>query len=561
MPAAILLTLVFLISYAPWQLGEHELSWREGYVVAQAQGVQFDPLPVVTAHGEAIPNVQPLLPLLARGLIELGCPAELSGRVLSLLALASLAVIVFTVTCRTRNCPAAGACAGAMLISSILALDKTQEGFANWLFVLIMFSGHLLWYYFAALRGEWSRAWLTGFAACALGFYLLGVLSLIFFLIPLVFMRRPLGIFSRLRERGVMFGIALLLLSALLWYLPYHFEGVKVALIYPRSSMLDMHDYLQHLLTFPVDMGIRLLPWALLAWAPFCVAFQTLDTTPMFSRFLRTIFLVNFFLLWITPIDDVYAWLILLPPLAIMTGLNYELAIRRYGNFFCKLANITAMVLLPGSAVVLLSFFLLPAEKLERILDVEYPLLYSDNFGFTVQGVAAGILLLLTALIIWRMRSKPPVWCYFLLLTTAPMLVYNCAVLPYRAQEQPRRDRAAVLSQALLQEEVPADTVLYKFELYNLFTESVYLQRQVQKINSYSELPKADQPVVYVLTGAFPNCPERSWRSLLAQPLPVRGLKVNLWRGQWQEKSAPERKRSPLLEEILQSSSRKGSNL
>ena len=378
-PTLFFLAFAFLIAFAPWTFGDRDLSWREGYIIVQSMDIVFTPLPLVMAHGEAVPNAYPLFPILAKITALAGCPVELTTRILSLIGALGLAIVAFAVTAATRKNLSAGACAAAMVITSLLMIDRVPDGFSTTLFTLVIFSGHLLWYYFAALRGEWSRAWLTGFAACALGFYLLGVLSLIFFLIPLVFMRRPLGIFSRLRERGVMFGIALLLLSALLWYLPYHFEGVKVALIYPRSSMLDMHDYLQHLLTFPVDMGIRLLPWALLAWAPFCVAFQTLDTTPMFSRFLRTIFLVNFFLLWITPIDDVYAWLILLPPLAIMTGLNYELAIRRYGNFFCKLANITAMVLLPGSAVVLLSFFLLPAEKLERILDVEYPLLYTSH--------------------------------------------------------------------------------------------------------------------------------------------------------------------------------------
>jgi drug/metabolite transporter (DMT)-like permease len=147
-------------------------------------------------------------------------------------------------------------------------------------------------------------------------------------------------------------------MAILMWYLPYHLEGVKVASSYPQMSFLDTGDYFRHLLTFPLDLGVRLMPWLLLAWAPFCVAIQTLDPTPIFSRFLRTLFLVDFFLLWITPLDEVHDWLILLGPLAIMTALNYELNVRRYGNVYSRLGNLAAAVLLPGSAILLLGFFL-----------------------------------------------------------------------------------------------------------------------------------------------------------------------------------------------------------
>ena len=74
----------------------------------------------------------------------------------------------------------------------------------------------------------------------------------------------------------------------------------------------------------------------------------------------------------------------------------------------------------------------------------------------------------------------------------------------------------------------------------------------VQKISSLSVLPKAEVPVVYVLSKNFPNLPERTWRSLLPETLYSRGNKFNLWRGEWQqqtEEPAP-RKQSPLLEVI-----------
>lgn len=552
MPTIFFLAFAFLIALAPWTLGERNLGWREGYIIAQSMDMVFAPLPLVYAHGEAVPNAYPLFPMLAKLAALLGCPAELTTRMLSLLGALGLSILTFAVTASTRKNLSAGACAAAMMITSILMIDKVPDGFSNTIFALVIFSGHLLWYYFAAWRGDWSKAWLAGFIACAVGFYLKGLVSLIFFLLPLIFMRRPLGIFRRLRNRGVMLGIGILFLTTLLWYLPYHFEGVRIASMVPHSDVLGGWEYLWHLLTFPCDFALRVFPWALLAWAPFCVAFQTLDDTPMFSRFLRTLFLADFFLLWITPLDEAHDWIILLPPLAVMTGLNYELAVRRYGNFYRKLGNIFAAVLLPGCGILLLGFFLLPAEIISDImLLLERPLDFSDNFGRTVLGTVSGGALLVLALRLWQMREKPPIWCYYVIIALAPLLVYCNIVHPYQTQEQIRSERGEILRNALRHDGAENVSKIYKYNIHDLFAESVYMNKSVFKIDNLAALPQAEVKTVYLLAPAFPDCAERNWRSLLPQPLSLRGVKFNLWRGDWKgTEPQPERKPSPLLEEL-----------
>ena len=553
-PTLFFLAFAFLIAFAPWALGERDLAWREGYIIAQAMDMNFTPLPVAAVHGEAVPNASPLFPMLAKAAAALGCPAELTTRTWSLLGALGLAIVVCAVTAATRKNLSAGACAAAMMITSLLMIDKVPDGYSNTLFTLIIFAGHLLWYYFAAWRGDWSKAWLAGFTACAVGFYIEGVISLIFFLLPLIFMRRPLGIFRRLNNRGVVLGIGILALTTLLWYLPYHFEGVRIAAVFPRVDVLNTWEYLLHLVTFPVDFALRLFPWALLAWAPFCVAFQTLDDTPMFSRFLRTLFFADSFLLWITPADEAHSWIILLPPLAVMTGLNYELTVRRYGNFFRKLGNIFAAVLLPGSGIALLVFFLLPANMITEImLLLARPVDFSDNFGRTVLGVVSGSVLLLLALCLWQMREKPPVWCYYVIIAMAPLLVYYNIVLPYQSQEHPRQERGVVLKNALQQDKAGDVPVIYKYNINDLFAESVYMNKPMYKISNLAMLPQGEVQTVYLLAPAFPDCPERNWRSLLPQMLTIRENKFNLWRGDWKGSAPkPERKPSPLLEELSQ---------
>ena len=558
-PTLIFLAFALLIAFAPWALSEKDLAWREGYIIAQSMDLTLSPLPVVTAHGEAVPNAYPLFPMLAKVAGIAGCPVELTTRVLSLLGALGLAIVVFAVTAATRKNISAGACAAAMIITSLLMIDRVPDGFSSTIFTLIIFAGHLLWFYFAAYRGDWSKAWLAGFIACTVGFYLEGVISLICFLLPLIFMRRPLGIFRRLRNRGVVFGLGILALITLFWYLPYHFEGVRIAPAVPRGDVLDIWEYLLHLITFPFDFTLRMFPWVLLAWAPFCVAFQTLDDTPMFSRFLRTLFFADFFLLWITPLDEVRDWIILVPPLAVMTGLNYELAVRRYGNFYRKLGNIFAAVLLPGAGVLLLGFFLLPTDFIAEItLLLERPLNFSDNFGNTVLGVVSGSMLLLLALRLWQMREKPPIWCYYIIVAMAPLLIYYNIVQPYQNQERPRSERGLMLRTALEQDGAGKVPVIYKYNIHDLFAESVYMNKSMYKIDNLAMLPQAEEQTVYLLTPSFPDCAERNWRSLLPQMLTIRENKFNLWRGDWKGvQPPPRRKPSPLLEELAREPGRK----
>jgi len=552
-PSAVLLAFAFLIAFAPWSLGERELLWSEGYLLTQVLGTVFAPLPLVMAHGEAVPNAHPLFPLLAQFVSALGCPLEISTRLLSLLGTAGLVIVSFVTAFKSRNNVSAGAAAAAVIISSVLIVDKAPDGLHNTLFALILLAGHLLWYYFAALKGDWSRGWLVGLAACAVGFYLKGMAAVVFFIVPLIFMRRPLGIFQRLNNRGIVLGCGILFLTVILWYMPYYFEGVLLASVYPQADWLNGREYLLHLVTFPLDFWLRMLPWALLAWAPFCVEFQTLDPTPIFSRFLRTLFLADFFLLWIMPLDEAHDWIILVPPLAIMSGLNYELAVRRYGNFYRRIGNIAAGVLLTAAGAALLVFYLLPTDVFSMFLELEHPLDFRFEPGRVVLGTASGFMLLTTALILWQMREKPPIWSYWLMIALAPMLLYSNIVQPYQSQDDPRGSRAEILRLALEQDGAAPGVLIYKYGLHDLFTEGVYMKNPVQKITTWSSLPGSEEAVIYVFSASFPNHAERSWRSLLPQPLNTRGGKFNLWRGQWQEAAAPqERKPSPLLQEIMQ---------
>ena len=525
----------FLIFFMPWNSGERELNWMEGYLAEQAVSLKWGPLPRVEAHGEAIPNAFPLFPMLSGALIHAGLSPETALRLLSLLGLAGVAVLVFLVG-RKFGGLAVAAPACAMLLGVVLVIDKTMDGYGNWLFILTVLGAHLSWFYYAAIRGDWNRAWLAGWCGCALGFAQAGGLAPVFFLGPLIFMRRPLGIFRRLKCPGFALGCGIFLLTVILWYLPYHFEGVTPAAVYPRARVLDGWDYGRHLLFFPWELAWRLLPWSLLAWAPFCVALQALDRVPMFSRFLRTLFFVDFFLLWLTPVDDVHDWMILVPPLAVLVGINYEIVVRRYGGFFRKLCNIPVF-LLPFVGMGLIFFFLLPPEWWESLWDWRQPLDFLERFGTAVFGIGVGVLLMLTAAMLLRSREKPPLWAYILILTWVPLFCCHAVMFPYRNQAAERREKGEVLLRALEQDGVKPGATVYKYDFNDLFAEGIYMKMRLRKINSLEALPKSEVPVVYLIAPEFPQLPERNWRGLLAAPLENRHRKLYLWKGEWQGKS------------------------
>jgi hypothetical protein len=129
-----------------------------------------------------------------------------------------------------------------------------------------------------------------------------------------------------------------------------------------------------------------------------------------------------------------------------------------------------------------------------------------------------------------------------------PMMVYNCIVRPYLAQEHQRRDNADVFNQALRQE-AAAVGVIYKYTPRDLYIQSVYMNRKFININSLAGLPGSEVPVVYMLAENYPACADRSWSSLLPEPEVIRGSKINIWRGEWQNKTSDQpQQNTPLLD-------------
>jgi len=525
----VFLVLAFLAIYSPFQLGTWELRWQEGRNAAIALEMPLWP-PSTIAHGERMPYAHPVFPMLASFLEKAGLPIELALRLISVLSVAFLTILAWEAGRRAKDTQTA-AVAAAMMFSSLVVVEKAMDGFPDFTAMLFLVSAWLSWFTFGVARGQWNRAWIVSFVFCSLAFHTGGWRSVALFLCPLFFMRRPMTVWPKLRKPGFAVGVALLAASVLLWALPRWITESETP--FRAADMFtndDVSDYFKHLWRFPFEVAWRFLPWSILAWPAFCVAYFPLDKNPIFSRFLRTIVISIFFLLWFAPFFDTPRSLAVLAfPLSVLCGMNYWLLIRRYGkqlHGILRYASYACATLAGGG----MAFYLLPTELLEKIPCLEGRVgFHESNSTLGIIQTAAAFLLALT---VARLSTKKQarVFEHVLCVSVALALCFWSLNAPYRALKSEKRRLGYAVAAALkndlkLAPEAPftQDVVIYEGPgIARLYGPCVYMGVPIKKVHSLETLPK-DKDVVYMLAITFPASSNRSWEYIPPKITPGKG--------------------------------------
>lgn len=523
----LLLVTVFLAIFCPWRLGERELYWDEDYYAVQT--LELDNFPATTfAHGEFTYNSSPLFPLIVAKLkSELSLPVEFILRLVSVLALAALACLVW-IAAKNAGGVQAAAVATAVMISSNIVIEKAIDGYPDTLTLLFLMSGWLVWFSLGVGRGRWNLAWILGFFFCGLAFYTQGFIAVLYFVLPLIFMRRPMTIWHKLKKPGFPVGLFILLLFVLLWWLPHLIFVGDVEIRPLVFEGEEIWDYLQHLALFPIDMVIRFMPWSILAWVPFCVAFMPLDKTPIFSRFLRTLFFGIFFTLWLMPNFESRSMLILIPPVAILIGTNYGLFIRRYGRYFPKFYSCLGWLSILCAGVIMGLYFG-PEEWIVSIVSFSRGIAFRDLVSNQINAyIAAGLMVLIGFVLM--LRRKVQIWIVIMFLGCVPGLFLWSVIVPYKAQAYGKQQLGKQLREILQKEKIPANEIIYKIDIKDLYGECYYMGYQVKKIYTLKELPK-DKEKVYLISTEYPQEPGREWTNLLSEKRQYRGRPIGLRRG------------------------------
>jgi hypothetical protein len=361
----------------------------------------------------------------------------------------------------------------------------------------------------------------------SLGFLAGGLTVLFFFAAPMFFFRRPLSVKSKFKTPG--FAAAVLLLTSIVavWTIPALVSsGSNLYDIWLDSFLFYKRKYLLDLVEFPLFLPFRLLPWSLIAWLPFCVALQSLDKTPIYSRYLRTVFFVNLVMVWIFNDSESRAIIYLLGPLSILTGIYYDLGTRRYGERIRKclvLCEILVFVLAAAFIAVLVT----PEHILSFFMSLKNTLSFKNAPFFLVTACVGSFLLLLLAVVFHLTRKKQPLWSMLLLTIVCCGIFYGGVMKPYRAQINSKRKVGTDIREAMR----PAGgDKIYKLGINDLYGELFYSQIPIIKLSSLKELPEEEQ-VVYLIGTEFPGTTNRSWINLLPPGYSYNQHPLLLWKG------------------------------
>ena len=531
----VVLAAAFAALYGVWLFGGPELARDE--VLYATAAAEFSPdNPVATIHGWATPGVFPLFPLAASLLRRFaGIPMESALRGLSVLMLGAGTVLVY-IASSSRRSHTAGFVAAAMYSTSMLALEKAVEGDpatgnAFWLLV-----AQLAFFQYGVRKSDWNRAWIYSALLLALGFLSGGFSVLLFFAFPMFFFRRPLSVKSKFRKPGFAAALAIVAMTVLAWGALYISSPRQISFYDLWWRELAAPDYLREFFVFPFELGFRLLPWSFIAWLPFCVALQSLDTTPIFSRYLRTLVFSTLALLWLMPEWDRRSLFYLLGPLSVLTGDFYEIGVRRYGAKLRRSFVLADLFVLSVPLLIAIGCFA-PEHWLAAFVSLGQTLAFRNHPDFMIAAAAVLAPALLLAFYVHQLRRSEPVWMILLAVSVSAAVFFNGMMFPYRSQERRKSAFGSDIRRALNGASAPVE-VLYTLNVRDLNGGLFYTGIPVRKLAAAEELPRDDK-AVYLLCAEFPQSAERSWSNLLPQDYAYNGHPLALWKGVLRQSSRP----------------------
>lgn len=555
--AILLLLLLFLLSYPLWHLGSHEFIGREGrYAVTALESNGFPP--VFTAHGQVTAEDPPLFLLLTKTLMISGIPAEFALRFMALFPFFVLTALVFIV-CR-RNCGTQAACAAsAVMITTTIVFEKLCEGYPVALTALLLYSGWIMWIEMGLNRSRWSLAWACIGLFGALIFYNSGVTGLLYFLVPLALQRRPFTLWNKLKNHpGLYVAILLLILMILFRIVPQleqsYFQPIRQGVDFSGS------EYLRNILVFPVNTFLRLMPWSLFLWAPFCAALVAMEENPLFCKYHRILFLVLLLMIWFNPESSARDLFYLMPLIATMLGSHYWIIVRRYGHRMTSLLTLFAWAIL-GCSLVAGIYLWLQSDWKEKLLncagDVVHFLVGGLGMRFVIpaemvttwhEAVLARlnelifeqpalqlylstletlVAFILSVIALILLRKKSVVWLSYTMCFAASALLFWSVLHVHEVQTHPKRDFGKEL-QEIFRKNTEDSPVCISFR--GLYSEGYYAGLHLVYVEPGSALTMQDETVYMISGPQVPWDSRRNWSKV--RELEYRETRICVYKGQ-----------------------------
>ena len=525
LPPLLLLLAVAAAIYLPWISPVRELFRQEGFYAVMAQ--EFDiSKGLVTAHQVGIKNGYPLFPAVAGTLVRLtGLPVEMVMRLISVVMLFATAAVAFTGAATNRD-RRAGVVAAAVFLTSLISLEKGAFGTPATTNAFFLLSAQMLFFYFGVKHGSWNKAWLFSLFFIALAFLSGGFRMLLFFFFPMIFFRRPFSGSIKMSRPGFIAGMFLLVLAVAAWGVPYLLAYEQMPLDYSWWSYGTLGEMAKNLWDFPLMLPVRLLPWSLIAWLPFCAALQNIDKTPVFGTYLRTLLVPTLLILWLLPEYDSPELFYALGPLAVLCGVFYDTGVRRYGGRIRNMLILGEYVAL-GTVLIVALIWLAPEKYLLMFGSFSNSFSFREVPTFILTAIVSLAGAVVCYLIIRFGRRKIPVYLLLLCLSVCAGIFHSGIIVRYKMQSSSKRTLGADIAAAVKGHE-PGK--LYKSDISDLYAPLFYSGMQVVKLSSLNDLPENEE-VVYVLGSGFPIDSSRVWTGLLPADYKYNNYPLGLWKG------------------------------
>lgn len=525
-----LLIIASSVIFMPWLMSNRELFRNESLHAVIAGEFSFSS-PVPTAHHIQQLSEGVLFQALSAMLHHAtGLPIDKALRTVSFIML--LLTAALTGASASARSARAGLVSAAVMLTTILALDKAIEGYPTTTNAFFLLSAQLAFFHYGIRKANWNMAWIISALLVTLAFFSGGFRMLIYFIFPMLFFRRPLSVKSKFRKPGFVVAILILSLISAGYLLQFSISTGKSITGVLLDSEFQSSDYWMELLAFPVMLPVRLLPWTFIAWMPFCVALQSTDQTPIYSRYLRTLTLSTLLLLWIMPDHDARELIYLIGPLAIQTGIFYDLGTRRYGNRIRKLL-IVGELLIAIELIAFICVIFLPENIIGSLISISSSLDFRNSEKYMMELLSAMMCTLALGVFFYCGRRSAPLWMLILTLSVTTGLFYGSVINPYRSQDDRKHKLANDIKNALREESVDR---LYKCDIRGFYGGLFYTGIPVYQLKNVSELPE-NKDTVYLISTTFPQTLDRKWSNLLAPNYTYQKEKIYLWKGVLKENS------------------------
>lgn len=475
-----------------------------------------------TAHGENV-EAFPLNAWLVNAASLFRRPNEWTSRLPAACAVLGLAALCGLVA-RQFGGPLAGCVAAAMALSTLVSLREGVRAGSDTMFALLLAGAWFAWYIIGRERRQWALAWPAALALVFMATLAGGLVALPVFYVPLFFLRRPLLAYRRMLLPAHLLAVAVFIVAIIVWRVL-----APAQVLFPWSTFALVPEqqiathYLRERLFFPVLAALYLMPWTFLAWPGFCQAYRPLERNPVFCHFLRVLVLPLFVGAWLLPGISPRAMLPLLGPLAVLTGLHFEILVRRHHRQLERLVEVLCRIgIVYGTAAALVgTLHLLGVVVFERLG------LASATLGVLFLCLAVGI-----AHGVVHRGGGRPFWVRLLLTIAALRLAYLATFSPLRSWlDSEHRDHGRALGA-----NVPAEATVFKTTQWFMVTECFYIGRPISRIyDPDTELP-TDAAFVHVLGGSRPPAvASRTWAPI-SPPVALRAQNerdLNWFPGRW----------------------------